>query len=196
MRLTLLPVGMIVAIISVLLSIATLAFAQHPGNLQFDDAERRIMRLSPSAFSEIPINIVRELQRRGCTIPQTVYSKKPHNVIRGYFARPGQTDWAILCSVKGVSTILVFGSGSEKNPAEIATLEDRIFLQGISPDKTGYSRAITPVGKDFIMRHYDAYGGEKPPPTDHQGIDDAFLEKASVVWYFYDGKWMKLTGAD
>lgn len=140
--------------------------------------------------------MVRELQGRGCTIPQTPYTKKPHNVIRGDFAKPGQTDWAVLCSVKGVSTILVFWNGSERNPAEIAPMEDRNFLQGISTDEIGYSRGISPVGKDFIMRHYEAYGGPKPPPIDHQGIDDAFIEKASVMWYFFGGKWLKLTGAD
>jgi len=36
--------------------------------------------------------IVRELRRRGCKIPQEAYTKKPHNVIRGDFAQPGQTD--------------------------------------------------------------------------------------------------------
>jgi hypothetical protein len=156
--------------------------AQQPADLQrqLDDAERRIVWLPPTAFPELPRTVIHELQRRGCTIPQTAYSKKPHNVIRGEFAKPGQHDWAVLCSVKGVSTILVFWNGSEKNPAEIATLEDRIFLQGISPDKIAYSRGITPVGGDFIVRHYNAYGGPKPPPIDHQGIDDAFLEKASV----------------
>jgi hypothetical protein len=46
------------------------------------------------------------------------------------------------------------------------------------------------------IRHYDAYGGTKPPPIDHQGIDDAFLEEASVTWYFYGGRWLKLSGAD
>jgi hypothetical protein len=45
--------------------------------------------------------------------------KKPKNVIKGEFARPGQTDWAVLCSVKGVPTILVFWDGSEKNPTAI-----------------------------------------------------------------------------
>jgi hypothetical protein len=30
----------------------------------------------------------------------------------------------------------------------------------------------------------------------HQGIDDAFLEKASVTYYYYRGKWLQLTGAD
>ena len=31
-------------------------------------------------------------------------------LFRGEFARPGQTDWAVLCSMKGVSTILVSGT--------------------------------------------------------------------------------------
>ena len=122
--------------------------------------------------------------------------KNPHNVIRGEFAKPGQTDWAVLCSVKGVSTILVFWNGSEKNPAEIAKLEDQIFLQGITADEIGFSRGISAVGNEFIMEHYQAYGGPKPPPINHQGINDAFLEKGSEVQYFYGGKWVKLTGAD
>jgi hypothetical protein len=163
---------------------------------QFDVAERRIVRLPPTAFPELPGNVVRKLEHRGCSIPQTAYTKGPHNVIRGEFSKPGQTDWAVLCSVKGASTILVFWNGSAKNPAELAQMEDRIYLQGITPEQIGFSRGISAVGKDFIMRHYDAYGGPQPPPIDHQGIDDAFIEKASVVWYFYAGKWLKLTGAD
>lgn len=45
------------------------------------------------------------------------------------------------------------------------------------------------------MRHVDAYGGPKPPPIDHQGINDGF-PNGSVVWYSYSGKWLKLTGSD
>jgi len=55
---------------------------------------------------------------------------------------------------------------------------------------------ITPVGKDFIMRHYRAYGGPKPPPIDHQGIDCDICQKASTTLYFYRGRWLTLTGAD
>ncbi len=69
------------------------------------------MWLSPTAFPELPQNLTRELQRRGCTVLQTPFTKKPHNVIKGEFEKPGQTDWAALCSVKGVSTILVFWNG-------------------------------------------------------------------------------------
>ncbi len=182
----------------VLWAISSPSFGQLPSTLkrQFDDAERRIVRLAPSAYPELPAGVAGELKRRGCRIPQETFTKKPHNVIEGEFSRAGQTDWAVLCSVKGVSTILVFWNGSEKNPAQIAPLEDRIFLQGLGGDRIGYSRGISAVGRDFIMRHYRAYGGPKPPPIDHQGIDDAFIEKASVTWYFYRGKWLKLTGAD
>ncbi len=174
------------------------ASAQIPEELkrQFDEAERRIVRLRPTAFRELPGGVVRELQRRGCTIPQDAFTKKPANVIRGEFAKPGQTDWAALCSIHGASTILVFWNGSAKNPAAIAPMEDRNFLQGITATEIGYSRGIAAAGKDFIMGHYRAYGGPTPPPIDHQGIDDAFLEKASVTWYCYDGKWLKLSGAD
>jgi hypothetical protein len=163
---------------------------------QFEKAGREIVRLSPSAFSELPGNLVEALKIRGCTIPQDAFSKKPVNVIHGAFARPGQTDWAVLCSINGVSSILVFWNGSEKDPASIASAEDRNFLQGITDHRIGYSREISPVGKAFINEHYQAYGGPKPPKIEHQGIDDAFVEKASVVFYYYGGKWLQLTGSD
>jgi hypothetical protein len=135
-------------------------FGQLPEDLkrQFDEAERRIVRLPPSAFPEIPRNVATELQRRGCSIPQEAFTKNRHNVIKGQFARLGQVDWAVLCSIKGVSTILVFWNGSEKNPAAIAPIEDRNFLQGITAENIGYSRGIGPVGREFIMQHFNAYG--------------------------------------
>lgn len=184
-------IGLLIMTISV-----TFAQTPPPPKLRFDEAEQRIVRLPPAAFPELPANLVTELVRRGCTIPQEVFTKKPHNVIQGDFAKSGQTDWAVLCSVKGVSTILVFWNGSEKYPAQLDTLADRIFLQGITPDEIGYSRGISAVGNDFIMRHYQADSGPKPPPIHHQGINDAFLEKGSEVLYFYSGKWLKLAGAD
>jgi len=38
--------------------------------------------------------------------------------------------------------------------------------------------------------------GTEPPPVDRLGIDDAFPGKASVTCYWYEGKWLRLTGAD
>jgi hypothetical protein len=189
--------GAVTAVVVSLLPATSLA--QLPDDLRrkFDGAEKRIVRLPPTAFPELPRNLVSELKRRECSIPQEAFAKKPHNVIKGRFARSGEMDWAVLCSIKGVSTILVFWNGSEKNPAAIAPMEDRHFLQGTNNnEEIGYSRGISPVGRDFIMQHYNAYGGPKPPPIDHQGIDDAYIGKASMTWYFRNGKWLRLTGAD
>lgn len=182
-----------------LLSIAIIpAFAQPSNNRnpKLDAPERRIVRLSPTAFPELPKEVVRELQRRGCTVPQSYPLTERSNVIRGEFARPGQTDWAVVCSAKGISSVLVFWSGTDK-VAEIGPkAEDKYYLASMPDGSPIYQRTIRAVGRKFIMDHYKAYGGPKPPPIDHEGIDEAFLEKVSVIHYFYRGKWLKLQGAD
>ena len=160
------------------------------------EADRQITRLPPSAFPELPKRITQELERRGCTIPQVSPDKKPQNVIKGEFTDKGRTDWAVLCSLNHVSTILIFRNASEREPLELAPQSDADNLQSGSGAATEYSRVISTVGWKYILEHYRAYGGIKPPAIDHQGINDAFVGKASVVRYFYAGKWLELTGAD
>jgi hypothetical protein len=58
-------------------------------------------------------------------------------------------------------------NGSEKKPAEIAAKEDRFFLQVIMPEQIGFSRGISTVGRDDIVRLNDKDGGSGPQqPTD------------------------------
>jgi hypothetical protein len=160
-------------------------------------ADEATLRLKPSAFSQLPKNIVLFLEKRSCTVPQTFGESTPHNVIRGQFARSGQFDWAVLCSRNRVSSILVFWNGSTKSVAEIASSDDKGFLQTIDgAGNAGFSRAIDIVDKDYILEHYREYGGRKPPQIKHQGINDAFVEKGSSVHYFYRKKWLELQGAD
>ena len=160
-------------------------------------ADSAPIRLPPTAFSRLPKNVVSFLQRRGCTVPQTYLSRKPHNVVHGEFRRRGQTDWAVLCSRDGESSILVFWRGSTKSVSEIARAPDEGYMQTVAGGaKVGYSRMIEAVGRGYIISHYKSYGGPKPPPIDHQGIDDIYAEKASVVRYRYRGRWLELQGAD
>jgi len=144
-----------------------------------------VVRLPPTAFPELPKNVVAELERRGCTIPQP-YTNRKANVVRGEFAKPGQTDWAVLCSTQGSTSLLVFWNGSATNPVEFAKYSD-------NPGRIDLF--IRSVGRKFIMDHYRAYGGPKPPLIDHQGIESGG-DSASVVLYYYRGKWLTLTGAD
>lgn len=102
----------------------------------------------------------------------------------------------MLCSLDHVSTILIFRNASEREPLELAPQSDADNFQSGSGAAIEYSRVVSAVGRDYILKHYRAYGGLKPPAIDHQGIDDAFVGKASVVHYFYAGKWLELTGAD
>lgn len=160
-------------------------------------ADAETLRLPPTTFSELPAKIIKYLQGRRCTIPQTYFSVKPHNVISGEFTRRGQTDWAVLCSSGQRSSILIFRRGSTKSVAEIAKVADKDYLQTVDGEgKIAFSRAIEPVGENYIESHYKSHGGRRPPRIAYQGINDAFEKKSSVVRYFYRGKWLELQGAD
>ncbi len=100
------------------------------GQDRWSVADARTTRLSPAAFPQLPKAIRRNLQARGCTIPQSFQTSAPHNVIKGEFAKKGQTDWAVLCSKRKVSSILVFWGGSKHAVSKIAQSPDQVFLQG------------------------------------------------------------------
>jgi len=161
-----------------------------------EEAAAKIRRLPIDAFPEIPGAIAKVLRDKNCTVPQPAIGSGPQNVIRGEFFGKGKTGWAVLCSVNQSTSLLVFENHLDTSPQVLNTSHDNGYLQGVGNDKIGYSRAIGPVSRDFIVTHYRAYGGPEPPPIDHHGIDDAFLEKASIVWYFHEGKWLQLAGAD
>jgi len=184
-------------------ALAGSAFAQlSPEQMKpWEEADRAVLRLPPNAFTELPASVTADLNRRGCMIPQVpdgvgLEKPGPHNVIKGEFAKPGQTDWAVLCSVNRVSSILIYWNGSVKGVSEIEKRPDLLHLQGWGGNRIIYDRHIAPAAAGTIMKDYQGNGGPKPPPLDHLGIDDQFVGKASVVQYFYDGKWLHLTGAD
>ena len=163
----------------------------------WDAADRATKRLAPDVFGNLPVSVRKELRRRGCTVPQPFTAKDPENVISGHFTSGNQTDWAVLCSRRGISSLLVFRGGVSSNPPEIAAEADRASLQIVGRDGViGYSRVIATATSGSIRDHYKAHGGPKPPLLDHDGISDVFIEKASVVWYWYRGRWLKLQGGD
>lgn len=182
---------------TVMIAFAVL-FVSSPARSQdkWEVADSNIKRLPPNAFTQLPRNILRYLEANRCTIPQYYADQRPHNVIHGQFARKGQYDWAVLCSRNRISSIIVFWNGSAKKRSEIVKSADRIYLQGDERGGPGFSRVIGVVGKKFILDHYRAYGGPKPPPITHQGIDDGFMEKGSVVLYYHRHKWLELQGSD
>jgi hypothetical protein len=173
-----------------------LAAAQVPPPEAVPRAGAETRRLSPADFPDLPAVVRDELTRRGCTIPQVHGDARPHNVARGTFRRARQADIAVLCSREGTSSILIFWGNDFTTTAEIASRADEDYLQVMASGEIGYSREIVTAPPDFIRRQHERYGGPKPPTLSHDGINDLFVGKASVVWYLHGGKWLQVAGVD
>ena len=72
-----------------------------------------------------------------------------------------------------------------------------IDLQGDGGGQWAYSRRIEPMGMADIVRYHDPdHLGDPLPPIEHQGINDSFEGTAFLVWYYYDGQWLKVAAGD
>lgn len=162
----------------------------------WDETEKEIKLLEPSSFNKLPKHIIKKLEIRGCKIPQAYPFENPHNVIQGQFAKNGQSDWAVLCSVNSASTLLVFWGGSTQCASEAGKDKNINWLQGIGGGKIGYSRFISSVDKKQIQEYQEYNGETLMQPLLHEGINVAFIGKASGVRYCYKGKWMFFSGSD
>jgi hypothetical protein len=174
----------------------TLLAAQLPPPEAWARADAATRRLAPSEFSDLPQPVRAELDRRGCSIPQAYTGGPPHNVVRGAFRSAGQHDVAVLCSRARTSAILIFWGGDPRSASEIAAQPDANFLQEVAPGRIGFSRAIAAASPESIRQRSRRYADPLPPSVAHDGIHDAFIEKASVVWYWHEGKWLQLAGAN
>ena len=187
-------IGAIVAI-SVLLG---MRFAL-PLQRDFEKANAETVRLKPADLPELPAAVRVDLEQRGCTVPQPFVRRGgPANVIRGRFMSATPTDVAVLCSRGRRSAILVYRDGAAPAAAELEPLPDATFLQVVdAAGGIGFSRGLSTGTPDHIRRH--AVRGPVSSPRlaiDHDGIEDAFVEKASSIWYWSDGQWSRLPGAD
>lgn len=158
------------------------------------NADQQLARLDPSAFTKVPPGVVAALQAKHCTIPQATGDPAPHNIIRGSFVKPGQTDWAALCSRAKASAIMIVWGGEAACSDELEVREDRAYLKRVAGDKIVFTRRIAPASREGIQRLYDRYGGVKPPATNRQGIEDITEGEGSEIRLCNEGRWIELTG--
>jgi hypothetical protein len=168
---------------------------QIPAGDVWSRADAQTARLSPAAFPQLSAAIRTELHRRGCTVPQAYTGGAPHNVIRGAFRTPGVIDVAVLCSRGRTSGIVVFWGADPRQASELAVQSDAVRLQVVGPDRIGYSRLIKTASQRFMRGQHQRHN-IVAPLVEHDGIDDAFLEKGSMVWCWREGKWIQLAGTD
>jgi hypothetical protein len=163
----------------------------------FERADEAVVRLKPSDFPDLPSEVHTELEKRGCTIPQPFGSGgERKNVVSGRFTSAAEKDWAVLCSRNRRSAILVFHDGKSDRVDEIAGQADIECLQVVSGGREiAFSRQLAVATPKAVHRRV-ARRADFLRNIDHDGIEDVFLEKGSVIWFFISGKWTRLAGAD
>jgi hypothetical protein len=158
-------------------------------------ADSAVVRLDPGAIPNVPVEVVAALRNRRCKIPQSLGDTMPHNIVSGDLRGDGHTAWAALCSRDLNSTIIVFWAGDTAQVDSIANAPDLTYV-GSAREGVVYSRAIGIADSTYIWRMATAFDGPRPPIPTHSGIDDAFVGKASGIWYWDRNAWLRLQGAD
>lgn len=176
------------------IAVTTVSTAQFTPN-EWSRADASIVRLAPRTFNGVPAGIRNALVKRGCTIPQPTGSKRARNVVSGRFTQRTRTEWAALCSRSQRSSILVFHDNDFTQADEFGEAADADYLQTGGNDQLIFSRALTTASSRVIRL---AQSGETTPllVIDHDGIDDAFEGKASTIWYWSEGGWIRLKGSE
>ncbi len=167
------------------------------GSLRVNGVARayRFRRLPVSSFPEIPSPIAATLAQRGCMIPQTWQAHRPENVIHGSFQRPGSQDWAVLCSVNGLTSLLVFFSDASApqpatpQPIELVQWPETSRLQ--KHDPTGVLGFNWGIDAATPAQFHDAFASQDTPPTtpDHDSVADSVIDRRTIYHLFAQGKW-------
>jgi hypothetical protein len=148
-----------------------------------------IRHLPVNAFPQLPPVVQDALTRRGCLIPQTYEAHQPENVVRASLERKGSSDWAVLCSVDGTVSLLVFLAGAIGEPSVLATAAEISRLQAHGTSGVlGFNWGIDAASPEQVheaqldMRH-------PPPRLDHDALADSVIEGKTVYRFFLRGAW-------
>lgn len=155
-----------------------------------------IRHLPVSSFPQIPPSIQDRLTHRGCLIPQTYEAHQPENVVHASLEHHGSSDWAVLCSVDGSVSLLVFFSSSPGDPMVLASAPETERLQSHGSNKIlGFNWGIDPASPDQI--HEVQMDMPHPPArTDHDALADSRIDGRTVYHFYSHNSWTLLDTQD
>ena len=155
-----------------------------------------VRRLPLNAFPDLPNAVVEQLNQRQCLIPQSYEAHHPENVVHGSLERAGSSDWAVLCSSEGKTSLLVFFGSAPGKPAVLATEPETKRLQRHdSSGVLGFNWAIEPASPQKV--HEAQSGMEKRPlRPDHDALADITLDRTTIYRFFKKGSWTVVDTSD
>jgi hypothetical protein len=147
-----------------------------------------IRRLPVSSFPQLPEAVQLELNRRGCLIPQTYEAHAPENVVEASLVRAGSKDWAVLCSVKGTVSLLVFFA-DRAQPVVLASAQETERLQEHgTAGVLGFDWGIDAATPKQV--HEAQAGMPNPPPRlDHDALAETVIDQTTVYDFYTGGAW-------
>ncbi len=155
---------------------------------------------APDSVLGLPAGIRRDLSKRQCLIPKyfgdvrTMYGA----YTKGHFHSGASVDYAVVCHIpaRKIQNVLVYSDSEGVWNGEV--IERTPFDP--APHSSGRCEAsVGAATSKYILDHTRAYAPEELkhlPRLDHNGIDVSACEKGSVIYYFHEGKWLQLAGAD
>jgi hypothetical protein len=178
------------------------AAAQEPGSQRLTESGNieaggqnlpyLIRRLPLNAFPDLPSGVVELLDQRHCLVPQTYEAHHPENVVHASLERAGSSDWAVLCSVDGEVSLLVFFGNAPVRPSVLATAPEKDRLQRHnSSGVLGFDWAIDPASPEAV---HQAQSGidRKPPKPDHDALADILIDRKTIYRFYTKGRWTLL----
>jgi hypothetical protein len=157
----------------------------------------RIRLLPLASFPSLPAEVTAQLEQRKCMIPQTYEARAPENVVHASLERKGSSDWAVLCSVNGATTLYVFFQSQPGAPVALRHQRDTEWLGSEVLGAYGAAWGIARRSPSQIRQmQLHRNGMTAKSDIDHDGIEDAFIEKSSMTHYFQDGSWITLENSN
>ncbi len=125
-------------------------------------------------------------------MPQPYAERARANVIRGAFTAANVSEWAIVCSVRDTSQILIYRLSTGGDAGVVDSLQhsaDLSWVQGVGNGRWGFSRMLKTLPLTLIRRwRRDVDGHAIPQPIDHDAIEQLFLDKAGEAYYLAGGR--------
>jgi hypothetical protein len=151
-----------------------------------------IRHLPVSSFPDLPRAVQATLNQRGCLSPQTYEAHHPENVVHASLERAGSSDWAVLCSVEGTVSLLVFFSGNSAQPLVLSSAPETQRLQTHpSSSALGFNWGIDPASPEQI---HEAQIGLAPRPAklDHDALADSVIDQKTIYHFYLRNAWILL----
>lgn len=148
-----------------------------------------IRHLPPDSFPSLPQAVQQQLDTRGCQIPQTYEAHRPENVVHASLEGRGTSDWAVLCSVKGTVSLLVFFHDGARPAFVLASAPETERLQ--VHDVTGvlgFNWGIDPASPRQVAEA-EAGMSRRPPPLDHDALADSVVDHKTIYHFYVKNAW-------